>query len=262
MIDWRVILGALGSGITITLWLETRSLAVKKRGWCMILVTAVLSSALFAWVAVEPWWAMATRLTQPPKPVEMVEVVDRIFYQGPSASATLPAPRVFLLATTEPEPSPTLPDKTDTSHEPAYLRIPALNVAQPIVEIPLQNGRWDVSQLGGQVGWLSGTGTHPGADQAMVFAGHMTFPTSAALVEGAFANLQYATYGTEVIYHQGGHDLVYEVTAINRIDPADIEQINLADENSILLVTCTDWDGNGRVYNNRLLVRASLVTGN
>ena len=30
MIDWRVILGALGSGITIALWLETRSLAVKK----------------------------------------------------------------------------------------------------------------------------------------------------------------------------------------------------------------------------------------
>ena len=165
------------------------------------------------------------------------------------------------MASTQNEPAPASPTATNASQDAAYLRIPALSVARSIVEVPLENGRWDVSQLGGRVGWLSGTGTHPGDDQAMVFVGHMTFPASDTLEQGAFANLQSVTYGTEVIYHQGGHDLIYEVTEISRIDPSDIEQIHLADGNSILLLTCTDWDGNGRVYANRLLVRATLVPG-
>jgi LPXTG-site transpeptidase (sortase) family protein len=257
MIDWRVVLGALGGGIAVTFWLESRSLAAKKKWWGRMLVTAVLSISLFIWTAIEPWWVVASRFDRPPV---IVETADGIFYQGPMpAPPTLPPPRVSLMAEVEHEPEPT-PTTTNTSQDAAYLRIPALSVARSITEIPLQNGRWDVSQLGGQVGQLSGAGTRPGDDQAMVFVGHMTFPTSTRLEQGAFANLQFVTNGTEVIYHQGGHDLVYEVTEISRIDPADIEQIYLTDGNSILLLTCTDWDGNGRVYANRLLVRASLVS--
>ncbi len=259
MIDWRVILGALGSGVAVTFWLESRSLASQKRWLIRGLVTAALSASLFIWIAIEPWWALAARFNQPPV---IVETADGIFYQGTApASPTLPSPRVILLASAENEPALASPTATNTSQDATYLRIPALSVARSIVTIPLQNGSWDVSQLGGQVGLLSGTGTHPGDDQAMVFVGHMTFPTSATLEQGAFANLQSVTYGTEVIYHQGGHDLVYEVTEISRIAPLDIEQIHLAEGNSILLLTCTDWDGNGRVYANRLLVRASLVSG-
>jgi LPXTG-site transpeptidase (sortase) family protein len=255
MIDWRVILGALGSGIAVTFWLESRFLAAKKQWLIRLLLTAVLSVSLFVWAAVEPWSVLAARFS---RPLVIVETADGITLP---ASPGLPPPRVILLADSENEPALALPTATTTGPEAAYLRIPALSVARSIVEIPLQNGRWDVSQLGSQVGWLSGTGTHPGDDQAMVFVGHMTFPTSAALEQGAFANLQYATLGTEVVYHWGDHDLVYEVTEISRIDPADIEQVYLADGNSILLLTCTDWDGNGRVYANRLLVKASLVPG-
>jgi LPXTG-site transpeptidase (sortase) family protein len=259
MIDWRVVLGALGSGVVVTFWLESRSLASKKRWLIGMLVTAVLSISLFIWTAIEPWWTMMARFDRPPV---IVETADGIFYQGTMPKLpTQPPPRVFLMNATENETTMTPPVVTNIGQEAAYLRIPALSVARSIVTIPLQNGRWDISQLGGQVGRLSGTGTHPGGDQAMVFVGHMTFPTSATLEQGAFANLQSVTYGTEVIYHQGGHDLVYEVTEISRINPSDIDQIHLADGNSILLLTCTDWDGNGRVYANRLLVRASLVPG-
>jgi LPXTG-site transpeptidase (sortase) family protein len=136
------------------------------------------------------------------------------------------------------------------------LHIPALNVSQPIVELPLENGRWDVSSLGGKVGRLGSTGAYPGDTLAPVFAGHMTFPTSATLETGAFANLQYATYGTELIYELNGEETVYTVTEISRVAPEEVERLYLADGDSILLVTCTDWDGDGRVYTNRLLVRA------
>lgn len=255
MIDWRVILGTLGSGLVVTFWLESR-LGKSRERWLVLMgVTAVFNFSLFVWVAVEPWWNLAARLAPPAITLEMSD--------EPALSAeppALPPPHTFLMASASDEPAPPLPATANASHDTAYLRIPALAIAQAIVEIPLRNGRWDVSQLGSQVGWLAGTGTHPGANQAMVFAGHMTFPTATALEEGAFANLQYVTYGTEVIYHQGGHDLVYEVTEINRVDPSDIEQVHLADGNSILLLTCTDWDGNG--YINRLLVRATLVPEN
>ena len=109
--------------------------------------------------------------------------------------------------------------------------------------------------VGGGAAWV-GLSAFPGDQLAPVFAGHMTFPTSATLETGAFANLQYATYGTEIIYEVNGSATAYTVTEISRVEPSEVERLFLEDGDSILLVTCTDWDKNGRVYANRLLVRA------
>jgi len=140
-----------------------------------------------------------------------------------------------------------------------HLAIPKLKINAEIITVPIHEQGWDVTQLGHNVGWLAQTGTHPGDDLAMVFAGHMTFPTDATLEQGAFAELQYATYDTEIIYQSGGSRYIYTVSQISRVAPEAIEALFLADGNSILLVTCTDWHPASRTYQNRLIVRATLI---
>jgi hypothetical protein len=52
---------------------------------------------------------------------------------------------------------------------------------------------------------------------------------------------------------------VYAVREKGRLPPYDVTQLYFPDGQSLLLVTCTDWDFDTRTYANRLLVRASLV---
>ncbi|MBK8900470.1 MAG: sortase [Anaerolineaceae bacterium] len=249
MIDWHIVLGAFGGGLALTCWLESRhrwqqfqpGLARWLQGTAVVLICLAASSFLYA--AANPPWQQAA-----PRP-NMRETADTL--PLPAATSLAP-PSVFIMAT----PVPTRATTTNTVPDVSYLHIPALGVSQPIVDLPLENGRWDVSSLGENVGRLGSTGAYPGDTLAPVFAGHMTFPASATLETGAFANLQYATYGTELIYEHNGERTVYTVTEISRVPPEEVEHLYLADGNSILLVTCTDWDANGRVYANRLLVRA------
>lgn len=140
---------------------------------------------------------------------------------------------------------------------PTRLRIPALKINRPIVPVVVQDGVWDVADLGGDVGLLATTGQHPGDDLAMVLAGHMTFADGRLLFTGAFAELQFATYGMEIMVEMGGETAVYQVSEIRRIAPDDVNALYLADGDSILLITCTDWDDNTGLYASRLLIRAT-----
>lgn len=261
MIDWRIILGALAGGLALASWLESRhrlqqtQLVAARLLQGTAVFAACLAASLFVYAQQHPVWASST---QP-----RFDEKTAVFHSTTSISPTLAPPSVFILAT--PDQSPTnAPISTKPSTNHAYLHIPALDISQPIVDLPLQNGRWDVSQLGEKIGHLNSTGAQPGDALAPVFAGHMTFPSSALLNSsatlgtGAFANLQYATYDTEVLYETNGQRFVYKVTEISRVLPSEIERLYLEDGNSILLVTCTDWDENGRIYTNRLLIRATL----
>ncbi len=255
MIDWRIVLGAFGGGLALTLWLESRYRIRQSQGGISrrlqgtAVLTIVIAASLFASAYRNPLWRQA----EPPKLLAQTAV------QPTSLASALPPPSVFIMATPAPKASSAPVPPENVAAAGAYLHIPALGVLQPIVDLPLENGRWDVSILGEKVGRLGSTGAYPGDSLAPVFAGHMTFPTSATLETGAFANLQYATYGTEVIYERNGEKTIYTVTEINRVAPEDVERLYLVDGNSILLVTCTDWDGDGRLYTNRLLVRAVLT---
>ena len=252
-IDWHIVLGALCGGVTVACWLEARHQIKQSqhRIGRVLQGTAVLTTILAIGLFTK------ANLAPPPRQLAPLEMP-----QQTAISPTLPIntplapPSVFVMSTPsfqqDAPPTPT----THSTINDAYLHIPSLNISQPIIELPLQNGRWDVSRLGERIGRLDSTGTHPGDKIAPVFAGHMTFPTSATLETGAFANLQYATYGTEIIYTNDDQEYVYEVTAISRVAPTEVERLYLEDTNSILLVTCTDWDENGRLYTNRLLIRA------
>lgn len=182
-----------------------------------------------------------------------------------SASATvvstLPPPliqRMGISGTTK-ETAVTLPI-TATPLPPAQLRIPTLHLTETITTIPLHDGAWDVSQLGSGIGWLETTGAHPDDEWAMVFAGHMTFPTLTTLETGAFAELQTLTRGAEVFYESGTQSYRYVVKSVRRVPPDAVDALYLADGKSLLLVTCTDWDGTHRIYANRLVVQAVQVT--
>ena len=254
MIDWRIVLGAFGGGLALTCWLESlhRLRQAQKKMARLLQGTAVLmtllAASLWAYAYFNPLWLQAVASG----PVAQTAVAPTVRL----TPSPLAPPSVFIMATPAPPTgSPPAPLK-DAATEGSYLHIPALGVSQSIVELPLENGRWQVSSLGEQVGRLDGTGTLPGDTLAPVFAGHMTFPASAALETGAFANLQYATYGTEVIYEVNGTETRYTVTEISRVAPSDVERLFLEDGESILLTTCTDWDVDGRLYTNRLLVRA------
>ena len=251
MIDWRIVLGAFSGGLAVTCWLESRhrwqqlqaNLARGLQGTAVLLILAAVGMFLYA--AANPLWQRAVA----PPIVQETAVSPAL---APPTTASLAPPSVFIMATPVPQAAPASTKVAEAS----YLRIPALNVSQVVVDLPLDNGRWDVSSLGNNVGRLDGTGAFPGDQLAPVLAGHMTFPTSATLETGAFANLQNATYGTEIIYEVNGRTTTYTVTEISRVEPSEVERLFLEDGDSILLVTCTDWDENGRVYANRLLVRA------
>lgn len=253
MIDWRIVLGAFGSGLAFTCWLESRrrlrqfqsGLAQWLQGTAVLLI--VIAASLFTLAHLNPLWLQTT----PARTADQTAVAP-----SSRTQSILPPPSVFIMATPASQTSNTPVPPENASVEEAYLHIPALDVLQPIIDLPLENGRWDVSTLGEKVGRLGSTGAFPGDTLAPVLAGHMTFPTSATLETGAFANLQYATYGTELIYELNGQKTTYTISEISRVAPEEVERLYLEDGNSILLVTCTDWDGNGRVYTNRLLVRA------
>ena len=253
MIDWRIVLGALSGGLALACWLESRhqrqQLHTGKMRWLQGTAVFLTATAvgLFLYADSHPLWQQV---------VAAPFVGDETAVSSSSIrTPALAPPSVFIMATPPPQATLTPAAASPIANE-SYLHIPALNVSQPVVELPLANGRWDVSTLGEKVGRLDGTGAQPGNTLAPVFAGHMTFPTSATLETGAFANLQYATYGTEIIYEVNGRATAYTVTEISRVEPSEVERLFLEDGDSILLVTCTDWDENGRVYANRLLVRA------
>ena len=246
MIEWWVVALAFGAGLLLVSLLEAALRSGHPRGRPVIFVSALICLSVGGGLffvrdkpEVEGQWINED---------EMVE--------ENTAVTPLPPPSIFTFSTTriKPELVPTVP-----VDQPTILAIPDLDIKQEIVDVPLQDGTWNVADLGENVGLLAGTGQQPGEELAMVLAGHMTFPSSRQLMQGAFANLQYAIYGTEVILQSGGEQMLYKVVEIERVDPDDVEQLRVHDGDSILLVTCTDWDENGRFYATRLLIRAERV---
>lgn len=247
MIEWWVVALAFLAGLLLVGLLEAVLRADRTRGQWLVFVSACICLLVGGWLF---FTAAPDELV-----VEELVVGDEIV-EGETAVSPLPPPSIFTFSTTiiKPEIAP-----THQAPQPAILAIPDLDIQQKIVDVPLQDGTWSVADLGEDVGLLAGTGQHPGDNLAMVLAGHMTFPSARNLLQGAFANLQYAIYGTEVIMQMDGEEFLYEVVEIKRVDPSDVEKLRVYDGDSILLVTCTDWDENGRFYASRLLIRAERV---
>ncbi|MBX3060241.1 MAG: class F sortase [Anaerolineae bacterium] len=258
---WLPVLTAFGWGMAAAYALEAlwRLRARRKRPWpflCLALTCAGLAMALGNFeLGIRNYEGgevphFVSHLTEPSVPGTLSVPVIRNYelgirnYEGGEAT---------------PGASPITDFASPITTSPTRLSIPRLDINRPVVAVPLVDGVWDVADLGGDVGLLATTGQHPGDDLAMVLAGHMTFADGRLLFTGAFAELQYATYGTEIVVEMGAETAVYQVSEIRRLAPDDVDDLYLADGDSILLITCTDWNDSTGLYANRLLVRATRI---
>ncbi len=141
-------------------------------------------------------------------------------------------------------------------NSPGVLMIPALGLEQGVARVPIRDGDWDISNLGTQVGHLQATGLHPGADLAMTFVGHVTadWPDIPP-----FVDLNQLEYGDEVVYRWNTLDFVYRVDDLRMVSPKSVDSLFLEDGNSIVLVTCSNWNYLTQGWAKRLLLRARLV---
>lgn len=264
MINWLIVLCAFCGGLAVTLRLAARDAAqprARKFKW-LALVMAGLAVGIGLW---EQWGGGLTsgagRVVSVQLLARTVGVEDPVA-SGPTVEPTasqLPSPTAVVESVERPDIAKhPLGIEAIGTPFPTRLRIPALGLDAPIVAVPIREGEWDLSELSQDIGWLATTGAHPGDDLAMVFIGHMTL---SAVERGPFAYLQDIEKGAEVVYSSAAGDYIYEVEQLSRVQPDDVRQLYLPDPEGLLLITCTDWDSNQRLYASRLLVRAALAEG-
>ncbi len=254
IIYWPWVMAAFLVGVALTLTLEIwrrRQLAQPSPVLYLLPVFSLLLAA-------------GMGLTGNEMRVSYVATAVAIPQPSPSAGLTwavptgkLPQPQISIHETTAVPPAVMPPTVEPLPTAVRRLRIPALNLNQLVRPIFLENGIWDVAELGNGVGWLETTAVHPDDAQAMVFVGHMTFANDNLLEQGAFADIPTLPYGSAVILEIGDGSHTYFVDSVRRVSPDNTDALYQESGNTILLLTCVDWNQQKGVYENRLLVRAS-----
>lgn len=128
------------------------------------------------------------------------------------------------------------PTATPASLE-GELVIPALGIAETPMVVPLRSGQWDTTGLGGRVGWLETSGTHPHADRPMVFIGR--FLLSAQTGADPLSQPGDIPPGSAITYHSEGRRYTFEVETVSNLAPDAVEMLSEADGESLLLVNCS-----------------------
>ncbi|MCE1253268.1 MAG: sortase [Anaerolineae bacterium] len=140
-----------------------------------------------------------------------------------------------------------------------WLEIPDLKIRSLIVGVP-QNSQgkgWDVSWLGGRIGWLNGS-AFPTWNGNSVLTGHVW---NADNTPGLFRDLKNLAYGDRFYLHEFGQVYTYEVRENRQISStASATVFKHEDKAWITLLTCEDYDLTGKDYDKRRIVRAVLVS--
>jgi LPXTG-site transpeptidase (sortase) family protein len=151
-----------------------------------------------------------------------------------------------------------LPSQTTSYTEigDLWLEIPRLSVRMPIMGVPQINGKWDVSWLGNDAGWLNGS-AYPTWKGNSVLTGHVT---DASGNPGPFARLNTLMWGDKVIVHASGAQYIYEVRSVLQSGPGSSSAMMKHEVSSwVTLVTCRGYDASSNSYLYRILVRAVLI---
>jgi LPXTG-site transpeptidase (sortase) family protein len=137
------------------------------------------------------------------------------------------------------------------------IEIPKLSIDTPILGIPLEEGSWDLTWLGNQVGWLNGS-AYPTWDGNAILTGHLV---NAWGRPGVFHDLADLMWGDRVLIQMDGQTYTFEVREIlENVAADDVETLTVHREEPWLsLVTCQDYDEESGTYSGRLIVRAVLV---
>ena len=143
---------------------------------------------------------------------------------------------------------------TDLGEE--WLEVPALKLETSITGVPKENGYWNVTWLGSQVGWLVGS-AQMGAQGNSVLTAHVW---DALNKPGPFYGLEKLKFGDQVILHAWEQAYVYEVREVLSVEPENVKAMMKHQEKAWLtLVTCQGYDEDSGEYERRVLVRAVLM---
>ncbi len=136
-----------------------------------------------------------------------------------------------------------------------WLEIPSLKVELPIVGVPQSPGGWDVSWLGNQAGFLTGT-AFPTLPGNTAITAHV-FDVDGR--PGPFVNLHSLSYGDTVVIHAWGYRYTYQVRLSNLISPNNMSVLGHEDFDWVTLLTCQGFDQANDRYRYRYAVQAVLV---
>ena len=146
----------------------------------------------------------------------------------------------------------------ELAYSPAgmLLEIPRLNTNMDIVGVPLVDGEWDVTWLGGRAGWLEGT-AYPTWAGNTVLTGHAW---DAFDRPGPFAELGQLQYGDEILVSSRGLQYVYAVRTVGSVRANETSRIFRHETlDWLTLLTCQDYNPLTGEYDRRLVVRAVLL---
>jgi LPXTG-site transpeptidase (sortase) family protein len=264
LIAWNVILAALCAGLALATGLLALQAGPRQPVATILLLLAALCLGTLGAlsVAIVPPNIATAELAAPERESleqAALELAAPDLARLPTLAPTLsPAAQPAILPSTRAgAPMDLGSEQAKPPHsQPARLRIATLSVDVPVSTIPIVNGRWDLSALGVEVGWLTTTGAFPGDTLAMALVGHIT---TERLKRGAFADLEQIKPGDEIVVVTSDFEYVYHVRRRSRVTPEDVKALYVRDGQTLLLLTCTDWDPSGKRYANRLLVEAGLV---
>jgi LPXTG-site transpeptidase (sortase) family protein len=138
-----------------------------------------------------------------------------------------------------------------------WLEIPSLGVHMAITGVPQLDGKWDVSWLGKQAGWLNGT-AYPTDTGNSVLTGHVYLPNGKA---GPFVYLYTLKWGDQIIIHApDGQKYIYEVREVKRVLPTDMSAFKHEERSWTTLITCQGYNQADNNYKYRVVVRAVLIS--
>jgi LPXTG-site transpeptidase (sortase) family protein len=137
------------------------------------------------------------------------------------------------------------------------LEIPSLGVSAEIVGVPGEDGNWDVSWLGEDVGWLEGS-AYPTWQGNTVLTGHVW---DADNQPGIFVNIKDLQYGDQLLIHAYGQTYVYEVRENRLLGTNDFDAVFKHEElDWVTLLTCEGFDPSTGQYSQRRMVSAVLIS--
>ena len=135
------------------------------------------------------------------------------------------------------------------------MEIPSLGIKIPVVGVPLRDGKWNVSWLGKQAGWLEGS-AFPTWNGNSLLTGHVYLSNG---LPGPFVNLGKLKYGEKIIIHAYEKMYTFEVRRNDIVGPNDTSAFQHEEKPWLTLVTCREYDETSNTYRKRVVVRAVLV---
>ena len=148
-------------------------------------------------------------------------------------------------------------DKKYQTADGLSLQIPAIAVDTAILGVPVSADGWDLSWLGSQTGYLTGT-AYPTWEGNSVLTGHVYLQNG---LPGPFAGLSKLKWGDSVYLTAYGQRYRYEVRSTQTIAPDNTEAVFQHEDRSwVTLITCQGYDEQAGKYRSRLMVKAVLVS--